>query len=316
VKGATCCLDGDKGGKICLDLTNVSAQDLAEKLSKAIGAEVRVQGMSFQQCSLKLCAPTAEAAVVAAAEAAHGRWRPAFIFAPGPSTPQLVAAGRPLTLTFRNTPAATAAFLAAAQAGAIVIADQPLKGQVTFSGKNVASSAVLDAIATAAGCSWKQGYMLQIGPETVAMRREDTSSGVGTGSSLRTRTASPLSHLHHDGAGAASIAPAPGMLVKDPEAEAARLEQEAMRRQQLGEWAGVFTQESPKAIKRAARDLRIRVETVIQKLESYPPQNRHLGAAMWHARYERMLEDFKSLTPDQQKIVQPVLDTMKYFASP
>ena len=105
------------------------------------------------------------------------------------------------------------------------------------------------------------------------------------------------------------------MIIKDPDAQTARLEEEAMRRQQLGEWAGVFTQESPSATRRAIRDLRIRVETAIQKLESYPAQNRHLGVAMWRARYERMLEDYKHLTPDQQKLVQPVLDAMKYFAN-
>ena len=91
---------------------------------------------------------------------------------------------------------------------------------------------------------------------------------------------------------------------------------EAFRRQQLGEWAGVFTQESPRETRRAIRDLRIRVETTIQKLESYPPQNRHLGFAMWRARYERMLEDYKHLAPEQQKQVQPVMDVMKYFAAP
>ena len=56
------------------------------------------------------------------------------------------------------------------------------------------------------------------------------------------------------------------------------------------------------------------METAIQKLESYPPQNRHLGAGMWHARYLRMMEDYKTLTPEQQKQVQPVVDVMKYFA--
>ena len=75
-----------------------------------------------------------------------------------------------------------------------------------------------------------------------------------------------------------------------------------MRRQELGEWAGVFTQETPRDTKRAIRDLRIRVETTIQKLESYPVQNRQLGMEMWRARYERMLEDYKHLTPDQQKV--------------
>ena len=89
-----------------------------------------------------------------------------------------------------------------------------------------------------------------------------------------------------------------------------------MRRQELGEWASVFTQETPRDTKRAIRDLRIRVETTIQKLEAYPPQNRQLGMAMWRARYDRMLEDYKHLAPDQQRQVQPVLDAMKYFAAP
>jgi hypothetical protein len=106
------------------------------------------------------------------------------------------------------------------------------------------------------------------------------------------------------------------MIVKDPAAEIERLEKEAMRRQELGEWAGVFTQETPRETKRAIRDLRIRVETTIQKLESYPAQNRQLGMGLWRARYERMLEDYKHLTPDQQRQVMPVLDAMKYFAAP
>ena len=147
----------------------------------------------------------------------------------------------------------------------------------------------------------------------MAVRRGDNSKAVGTGQHPQDPAHSPLSHLHRDERGGQRIAPAPGMIVKDPEGESRRLEEEAYRRQQLGEWAGVFIQENPK---RAIRDLRIRVETAIQKLESYPPQNRHLGAAMWRARYERMLEDYRNLTAEQQKQVQPVLEAMKYFAAP
>src|SRR5262249_53781477 len=158
--------------------------------------------------------------------------------------------------------------------GSVLIADKPLTGKVNFQGKGVPVGMVLDVIATAAGVNWKPAYVIQVGPELVSRRPNDP--GRGSKSVLKPRPDSPLTHLHRAPGGVEGVAPAPGMIVKDPQAEAARLEQAAIRRAQLGEWAGVFTLESPKEIRRAVRDLRIRVETAIQKLESYPPQNRHL----------------------------------------
>lgn len=310
-KTGACCAGGDAGQKICLEIEGASAAEAAQRLSKAIGAEVRLQGQSFGMISLKLCAASPQAAMAQAATAMHARWRPAYIFGAGSVNDKPVVGEPSLSVVFRNAPAASAAFIAAARAGAVLIADKPLTGKVNFSGKGVPVGTVLDVIATAAGVNWKPAYVIQIGPEQVSRRPIDSR---GSKSILKPRADSPLTHLHRNPGGLDGVAPAPGMIVKDPQAESARLEQEAIRRAKLGEWAGIFTLESPKEIRRAIRDLRIRVETAIQKLESYPPQNRHLGAAMWHARYLRMNEDLKSLTPEQQKQVQPILDAMKYFA--
>jgi hypothetical protein len=302
--------------KICLDANGMTAVELARQLTEKIGVEVRVQGISFEKTQLKLCAATPEEALTQIAQAFHARWHPAFVYAAAASSGKKSFAEHPVSVTFQGAPAASAAYLTAAQAGGVLITDRPLTGKVTFQGKNVPVSKVLDAIAAASGRVWEPAYVLQIGPETLVSRQTDHSRSTGPGSILHVRPGSPLTHLHRSPEGVESVAPAPGMVVADPEAEVARLEKEAMRRQQLGEWASVFTQETPKDTRRAARDLRIRVETTIQKLEAYPPQNRELGMAMWRARYERMQEDFKHLTPEQQKLVQPVLDTMKYFAAP
>ena len=312
-RAAAGCPAGDC--KICLDTNGMTVAELARRLSEKIGVEVRVQGPSFETLKLKLCAPTPEAALTQIAAALHGRWRPAYIFGAGSPAPQPSMAGRLVTFTFQGAAASSAAFLTAAQAGGVLIADRPLTGKVTFHGKGVPVSMLLDAIAVASGQPWKPGYLLQLGPETLVTGRSARPKG-GAEGILRTRPGSPPTHLHPSPTGAHGIAPAPGSIVMDPAGEVERLEKEAFRRQQLGEWAGVFTQESPRETRRAIRDLRIRVETTIQKLESYPPQNRHLGFAMWRARYERMLEDYKHLAPEQQKQVQPVLDVMKYFAAP
>lgn len=314
--GAACCPAGQTGGKICLEVKDGTAVELAKQMSEVIGCEVRLQGPGFERITLKLCAPTPEAAMAQAAAALHGRWRHAFIIVPGPAADHSALDGPVVTVVFRNAATSTAAYVTAARAGSVIIADKPLTGRVSFEGKEVPAGKILDAIAAAAGVNWKPAFVLQTGPESTVVRREGTSKGSGAGSVLKLRPDSPLSHLHRGPLGGPGVAPAPGMIVKDPEALTARLEEEAMRRQQLGEWAGVFTQETPREVKRAIRDLRIRVETAIQKLESYPPQNRELGAAFWRARYERMLEDYTHLTPDQQKQVQPVLDAMKYFAAP
>jgi hypothetical protein len=311
--GAGCCSSGD--GKVCLKADGITVAELAQRLSDALGTEVRVQGPAFEKLTLTICAPTPEAALVQVAAALHARWHPAYIFGSSAPTRMLASPERAVTVTFKGAPAASAAFLTAAQAGGVLIADRPLTGKVTIQGKGVPASMVLDAIAVAAGMSWKPAFVVQTGPETLVKRYNDPALATDA-SGLHTRPGSPVTHLHRGPDGVTSIAPAPGMLVKDPQAEIERLEKEAMRRQELGEWAGVFTQETPRDTKRAIRDLRIRVETTIQKLESYPPQNRQLGMGMWHARYERMLEDYKHLTPDQQKQVQPVLDAMKYFAAP
>jgi hypothetical protein len=309
---ATCCPAGN--GKICLDARDLTAVELARQLTARIGVEVRVQGIGFEKLNLKLCAATPEQALDQVAAALHARWHPAYVFGTAAEASKSITTEPAITVTFRGAPASSAAFLTAAQAGGVVIAERPLTGKVTFQGKNVPISMALDAIAIASGQVWERAYVLQIGPETLVSRHTDhPRSGGGT---LQTRPGSPLSHLHRTPGGMDGVAPAPGMIVKDPTGEIERLERESLRRQQLGEWASVFTQDTPKETRRAARDLRIRVETTIQKLESYPPQNRELGIAMWRARYERMTEDFKHLTPDQQKLVQPVLDAMKYFAAP
>ncbi len=311
---AACCSTGTTTEAICLDANKISAAELAKRLSQAIGAEVRVQGPAYGEVNVKLCAKTPEAAVAQAAKAMNARWRLAFVFGQAIAPGKAVSTERALSVSFRKAGAATAAYVAAAQAGGIIIADKPLAGKVTFQGKNVPAGMVMDAIASAAGVHWKTAYVLQIGPEVLA-ERVAKSAADGGKSVLKARPDSPLTHLHRSPGGPEGVAPAPGMIVKDPAGDLARLEAEAMRRQLLGEWAGVFTQDTPKDVRRAVRDLRIRVETAIQKLESYPEQNRHLGVDMWHARYERMQEDYKNLTPEQQKQVQPVLDAMKYFGA-
>ena len=310
---AGCCVAGE--GKICLDADGMTVAEVARKLSEAIGAEVRVQGPSFEKLTLKLCAPSPEAALAQVATALHARWHSAYLFGAGSAPQKPNSVERAVTITFRNASAASAAFLTAAQAGGVLIADRPISGKVTIQGKSVPVSMVLDTIAVASGLSWKPAYVIETGPEALVTRHGEALRAA-QGSVVQTRSGSPLSHLHHGPNGEQSIAPAPGMVVQDPAAEIERLEKEAMRRQELGEWAGVFSQETPRDTKRAIRDLRIRVETTIQKLESYPQQNRQLGMGMWRARYERMLEDYKHLTPGQQKQVQPVLDAMKYFAAP
>jgi hypothetical protein len=310
---AACCSGG--AGKVCLSADGITVAEVARRLSDAIGVEVRVQGPAFEKLTLKVCASTPEAALAQVATALHAHWRPAYVFGSGPAPQKPAGSESAVTVTFRSAPAASAAFVTAAQAGGVLIADRPLTGKVTIQGKGVPASMILDAIAVAAGLNWKPAYVLQTGPETLVRRYNDPTR-TAEGSGLHTRPGSPLSHLHRGPNGEQSIAPAPGMLVKDPAAEIERLEKEALRRHELGEWAGIFTQETPRDTKRAIRDLRIRVETTIQKLESYPPQNRQLGMEMWRARYERMLDDYKRLAPDQQKQVQPVLDAMKYFAAP
>jgi hypothetical protein len=313
-KAAACCSTGEPGGKVCLEAKDITAAEAVRRLSEAIGVEVRVKGTCYGTVSLRICAASPEAALAQAARAMNARYQPAVIFGAAPASEKPVAPSQPITVQFRNAPSASAAYVTAARAGAVLIADKPLTGKVNFQGKNVPAEMVMDVIATAAGMNWKPGYLLQIGPEVTAKRV--TKPSRATRGVLKPRPDSPLNHLHTGVDGLRGVAPAPGMIVKDPAAEAARVEKEAMRRAELGEWAGVFTQESPREIKKAIRDLRIRVETAIQKLESYPPQNRHLGAALWHSRYERMVEDAKRLTPEQQKQIQPVLETMKYFAAP
>jgi hypothetical protein len=304
------------GCKICVDANGMTVAALAKQLSEKIGVEVRVQGPGFETLKLKLCAATPEAALSQVAATLHGQWHPAYIFGSGSPAPNPAAAERAVTVTFRGAAAGSAAYLTAAQTGGVLIADRPLTGKVTFQGKHVPAGMVLDAIAVASGVNWRPAYVLQFGPETLVARHGDHShTGSGAGN-LQERPGSPLTHLHRAPGGMSGIAPAPGMIVKDPEAELARLVKESMRRQELGEWANVFTQESPRDVRRAIRDLRIRVETTIQKLESYPVQDREAASGMWRARYERMLEDYKHLSPDQQKQVQPVLDAMKYFEAP
>ena len=347
-RAAAGCPAGDC--KICLDTNGMTVAEMARRLSEEIGVEVRVQGPSFETLKLKLCAPTPEVALTLIARPrpvppylrlveASACWNASKMMrclSAGMPIPvsdtsnattdgaalrlrlsglQPSMAGRLVTFTFQGAAASSAAFLTAAQAGGVLIADRPLTGKVTFHGKGVPVSMLLDAIAVASGQPWKPGYLLQLGPETLVTGRGARPMG-GAKGILRTRPGSTPTHLHPSPTGTQGIAPAPGSIVRDPAGEVERLEKEAFRRQQLGEWAGVFTQESPRETRRAIRDLRIRVETTIQKLESYPPQNRHLGFAMWRARYERMLEDYKHLAPEQQKQVQPVLDVMKYFAAP
>lgn len=324
-EGMDCCKTPGSAGtaacstescKICLDASGMTAVEAAKQLSQKFGVEVRVLGSGFERLNLKLCAATPEAALDQVAQALHARWHPAFVFGTGTAATKPVTSERMVSVTFRGAPAASAAFLTAAQVGGVLITDRRLAGKVTFKGKNVPISMAMDAIAVATGVAWEPAYVLQIGPDTLVTRSNDHLRNAGGSGSLQMRPGSPLTHLHRSPEGMQSIAPAPGMIVKDPAGEMERLERESLRRQQLGEWASVFTQDTPKETRRAARDLRIRVETTIQKLEAYPPQNRELGMAMWRARYQRMQEDFKHLTPDQQKLVQPVLDAMRFFAPP
>ena len=304
------------GCNICINANDVTVGQLVKQLGDKIGVEVRVQGPTYEKLTLNLCASTPEAALSQIAAALHGRWRSAYVFGADTPATKLAAPEKVVTVTFRGAATASAAFLTAAQAGGVLIADRPLTGKVTFQGKGVPASTVLGAIAVASGLNWKPAYLLQIGPDTLVTRHGQHTHSSASAGVLQVRPGSPLSHLHHSAGHTEGIAPAPGMIVKDPEGEMSRLEAESMRRQQLGEWAGVFTQESPRETRRAIRDLRIRVETTIQKLESYPVQDRGAALELWRARYERMLEDYKHLTLEQQLQVQPVLDAMKYFAAP
>src|SRR5689334_3982209 len=68
-EGATCCSGGD--GKVCLKADGITVAELARRLSDAIGTEVRVQGPAFEKLTLKVCAPTPEAALAQVATALH-----------------------------------------------------------------------------------------------------------------------------------------------------------------------------------------------------------------------------------------------------
>lgn len=311
---AGCAASCSANEMVCLDADGITVAELAHQLSEKMGVEIRVQGPGFEKLKLKVCAATPEEALTQVATALHARWNLAYIFGSRPHVARRNTPERAVTVTFCGAPAASAAFVTAAQGGGVLIADRPLTGKVTFQGKNVPVSMALDAVAVSAGLKWMPAYVLQTGPSALVTRRTDRPKS-DLPARLQLRPGAPGAHHHPSASASTPIAPAPGMIVISPEEEMSRLERESMRRQQLGEWATIFTQETPRETRRAIRDLRIRVETTIQKLESYPPQDRTLAAGLWHARYERMVADYANLTPEQQKQVQPVMEVMKYFAA-
>jgi hypothetical protein len=127
-----------------------------------LGGEVRFEGALPVTMSLSVTELPVAAVLDQVSAAVKGKWERAYRLSrnetAGAAAP--VRTGLKVTLRLENLPCATVAAIVARMSGARIEADGEIEGTVTISGADMPVEEAMDAIARAAGMTWRPVYVI------------------------------------------------------------------------------------------------------------------------------------------------------------
>jgi hypothetical protein len=293
----------DAGERVTLDVRGAQQDALAQALTKALKAEVRIDGTLVKAVDVKLEGVPHEEALSRIAAITEGEWRRAILWKVGEKAGEtLTKEGRVLNLNLKQAPCRTAASVVAAVVGALSEGHEALTGRVSLSGRELPLADALAAIARASGASWKEILVLRLenAPDLhTATARKPTRTRKNTMSmgSRKRPIRSKYTMLAKFGA-----RPEPPVVVDPAVAE---------ERAKLGAFAGVFSIQDKEERLQKVRKLRAAIETQIRRMENYRPEFRRLASEFEIQQLRAILADYESLTDTQKEEVKLFVDFVR-----
>jgi hypothetical protein len=314
-------------GRLSLELTDLDAELVAQRLGAALGAEVRVQGPVGRRVTVKLAGLTPNEALDRVVAAFGGSWKRAYQFTQGVSVkyPTSLPTGLKVSLNLNDTSCRAAAIIAAKAAGGQLEVIGELSGRVTLVGKEIPVEQAMAQIAEAAGAVWRPVYTVKVEAAVAEPPRTDVKTPekatdtpirriidrnrpiydrnrgliIGPDGRRRYHNQPKERRTRNNTVGYYGAKPKPV-----PPVDVERLE----KLSRLGSFAGIFSTQDAK--EREQRILRFRqaLQTQAERLEAYRPQVRVVASRLTLSQLEGIVNDAEVLSEEQRKEVAPILD--------
>jgi hypothetical protein len=179
----------------------------------------------------------------------------------------------------------------------------------------------MDAIARAAGVSWRRIYVMQVDalPQTIIPRAPDKSpdktpevkpdkekpKGPKAWSNHISLTDKPTSSGKRDRFDTKKHVYAKGIQPPQPTLE--QIEKHAM----LGMYANFFLYDSDSGRQSAMKSFQSGLDMQLKRLEALPANQRIVTTMMTRRNFQRLIDDFAHLDKEQKKAAQPLYDYAK-----
>jgi hypothetical protein len=312
-----------KGPLVSLEAKDIALAGLAGLLTEALGCEVRIEGQATGTVSVTAKDVSPATLLSKSAAALGGRWQVLYRLStkePAPTT-EPVPSGISLKLEMPDVSCQAAASMVARMAGAKIERDGTLTGQVALVGAAMPVEEAMDAIAKAAGASWRRIYVMRVDtlPQTPATRSSKTPEPKDEEpkpkpkrkpepklfSSHPSPTGRPARSGRRDRSKSNMGDYLPGIQPVQPTLEA--IQKHAM----LGLYGSFFLFDSESTRVSAMRTFQAELESQLRRLEQLPPSQRRVTTMMTRTNFTRLVEDYRSLSDDQKKEAQDLYEFAK-----
>jgi hypothetical protein len=309
-----------EGTQLSLDAPNVTLPELAKRLTEALGCEVRIEGLATGTVSITLKEVSPANLLSETATALGSRWQTIYRFSTQePAAAAPVSSGVQLKLDMPNVSCQAASSVVTRMAGARVERDGDLKGQVALVGAAMPVEEAMDAIARAAGATWRRIYVIQVDalPQTITARTAETPPDKSTDktpekpkgpkawSNHVSLTGKPPSSGKRDRFDTKKAAYAKG--IRPPQPTLEQIEKHAM----LGMYGNFFLYDSDSGRESAMKSFQAGLDLQLRRLEALPANQRMVTTMMTRRNFERLIDDFANLDKEQKKLAQPLYDYAK-----
>lgn len=311
-----------QGPLVSLEAKDVALAGLAGLMTEALGCEVRIEGQATGTVSLSVKNVSPATLLSKSAAVLGGRWQVVYRLStkePAPAAAP-VPSGTTLKLEMPDVSCHAAASLVARMAGAKVERDGSLPGQVSLVGAAMPVEEAMDAIAKAAGASWRRIYVMRVdtlpqAPTTRSARapapkNEDAEPKARPKkkpepklfSSHPSPTGRPSKFGRRDRSKSNMGGYMPGIQPIQPTLE------EIQKHAMLGLYGSFFLFDSESGRASAMRNFQSGLENQLRRLEQLPPSQRRVTTMMTRTNFQRLVEDYRALSDEQKKEAQELYE--------
>lgn len=309
-----------RGSLVSLEATNVTLAELAERLSLVLGSEVRIEGFGAGRVTVNVKEVPVVTLLSQTAAVLGSRWQITYQLSTHDATVAAPPApsGVVLNLKMVSVSCQAAASVVARMAGGRAERDGELLGQVTLQGDTVPVEEAMDAIARAAGASWRRLYVMKVDalPQVITQRQADPNASRSgeTKPSDKHKPRTGLFSMH------ATSADGPTKLAKRDRLKPGQhtymkgvksippTEDQIRKQAMMGLYGPLFLVEAEADRQTMMGNFRAGLETQIKRLEALPPSQRSISTSLTRRNFQRLIDDFVFLDKDQKKEAQALYD--------